>query len=195
MVEYDGIWQLVAFFGSMWLYMHLNGFIRFKCSNIISFGFLQLRIVELHVVTYGFKWIHMVACHICACHIIFLTICPIVICLFFVVVCGSIWFHKVVYSQIWFHLVPTVAYCGLELHVVANGFRLFMLYMYMLCVSLLYFMDQYGSILLNIVANSQCRRSVHRRVLHICVLLMWIHMIASRQYNAIVNLVCARNNP
>ena len=88
----------MATFGSMWLHMHLNGFIRFKCSNMVLFGFLQLHIVELHLVTYGFKLIHMVACHICACHYLFI-----------VVLCGSIWFHKVVYSQIWFDLVPTVA--------------------------------------------------------------------------------------
>ena len=50
-------------------------------------------------------------------------------------------------------------------------------------------MVAYCFTLLNIVANSHCRRSVHGSVLHICVLLMWIHMIASRQYSAIVNLV------
>ena len=50
-------------------------------------------------------------------------------------------------------------------------------------------MVAYYFTLFNIVANSDCRRSVHGSLLLICVLLMWIHMIASRQYSAIVNLV------
>ena len=101
------------------------------------------------MVTYGFKWLHAIY----------------VICLFIVVVCGLIWFHKVVYSQIWFHLVPTVAYCGLKLHWVANGCRwfpmgpyCFMLYFYILYVSLLclYTINMlvaYCFSSLNIVAN------------------------------------------
>ena len=112
MVAYDGIWQLEATFGSMWLHMHLNGFIRFKYSNMVSFGFLQMHIVDQscmfsHTVSNGSIW--------------FYAIYVLVICIYILVVCGSIWFHKVVYSQIWFHLVLTTAYCGLELHVVANG--------------------------------------------------------------------------
>ena len=113
----------------------------------------------------------------------------LIICLFIVVVCGSIWFHKVVYSQIWFHLVLMAAYCGLKLHLVANGSLLghnvsCCMYMFLYCNIVAYYFT-----LFNIVANSDCRRSFHGSLLPICVFLMWIHMIASRQYNAILNLV------
>ena len=140
-VAYDGIWQLVATFGSMWLHMHLNGFISFKCSNMVSFSFLQLHIVDQrcmwsNTVSNGSIWLHAIY----------------VICLFIVVVCGLI------YSQICFHLYGFI--WSLRLYIV----------------------------LFHIVEYC-CQQSLQEVCPNICVLLMWIHMIASRQYNAILILV------
>ena len=87
------------------------------------------------MVTYGFKWLHAIY----------------VICLFIVVVCGLIWFHKVVYSQILFHLVLTAAYCdGLELHVVTYGFKWVHMVLCHICACHMYF--YFGCMRLNMVS-------------------------------------------
>ena len=103
---------------------------------------------------------------------------------------GFIRLYIVKYGLIWSLRLHSLYYKCMWLQMVADGSSyICTYYMFLYCICIWINMVAYCFTLLNIVANSHCRRSVHRKVLHICVLLMWIHMIASPQYNAILNLV------
>ena len=134
----------------MWLHMHLNGFIRFKCSNMVSFGFLQLHIVDQscmwsHTVSNGSIWLHAIYVLV----IIFLL-------WFYAAQYGFIRLYIVKYGLIWSLRLHSLDYKCMWLQMVADGScYICTYYMFLYCICIWINMVAYCFTLLNVVANSQ----------------------------------------